>query len=618
MRSLYSNHPKYRGFRFWGLVMVLVLCIKGCALQSPSSSSPDPSASAPTSTAIATTDFSDFATPREAASLNEFTPPRETFEDRAQRLITYHATNPPNRDPDDDPTGYAKSGVYTAMAQYAIGQTNAANELTDYIFSNPHGASMFLAMAGMDLYLRYGDQMPEELKEKAQHFITSFDDYTGGTTENHGIMFATAGYLATQEWPDWERADAVREQTQAHLYDFINEITQHGIVEHDSPIYHVFFINSLLALHDHATDPEMQQRATVGLELLLASMAPEWLDGYWATSTLRSVNFTHDPRRRGSLTGPVGWLYWGGDEPIHEDGCAIMSAVSNYRIPEVLQFIGQDRRRPYVHLETQGQSFNREDKYRKYTYMDKNYAMYSQFDGNGELAWRDQMNRMGVVWTADAPGSTLVIKHPVDDRGRGDTVDGQVLQYERAMIGVYRNTMTGYLPDSDAIVAEMEDQGWLFIHGGSALIGVYIVDGYRWEDPVEVMGSPFRRFHSDRDRNGFIIQTAPVESFAADTPEAELIAFAEVVTNTTEIDAAAVNQDRPRLRFISISGDTLEMEFSGDRTINGEAVDYLSWPLFQNPWMRSEAGEFVQLRYGDRVRTYTFPTWSINDGTEAS
>ncbi|MEM7770018.1 MAG: hypothetical protein AAF327_05850 [Cyanobacteria bacterium P01_A01_bin.37] len=599
------------------LIIIVALSIKGCALQSTAQFASEPATSASTSTAIAATEFANFATTDDsAAALPDFAPPSDTFEDRAQQLIEYHATNPPNRSREGDPTGYAKSGVYTAMAQYAIGQTDAANELADYIFSNPHGASMFLAMAGMDLYLRYGQQMPDELQEKARRFITSFDDYTGGTTENHGIMFATAGYLATQEWPDWDQADNVREQTQTHLYNFIDEITQHGIVEYDSPIYHVFFINSLLSLHDHAIDPEMQQRATIGLELLLASMAPEWLEGYWATSTLRSANFTHDPRRRGSLTGPVGWLYWGGDEPIHEDGCAIMSAVSDYRIPKVLEFIGQDRRRPYVHLETQGQSFNRDDKYRKYTYVDKKYALYSQFDGNGDLAWHDQMNRMGVVWESDAPGSTLVIKHPVDDRGRGDTADGQVLQYERAMIGVYRDTITGYLPDTDAVVAELEEQGWLFIHGGTALIGVYVVDGYTWRESLDVLGSPFRQFHSDRQRNGFVIQTAPVEEFAAATPEAELSAFAEVVTNTTEIAPENVDQNRPRLSFISLSGDMLKIEFNGDRTVNGEVVNYRDWPLFQNPWMRSEAGEFVQFHYGDHNRTYSFQDWQIEDSTE--
>ncbi|MEO1148128.1 MAG: hypothetical protein AAFY26_21315 [Cyanobacteria bacterium J06638_22] len=390
-------------------------------------------------------------------------------------------------------------------------------------------------------------------------------------------------------------------------------------MEHDSPIYHVFFINSLLSLRDHAADPEMQQRATVGLDLLLTSMAPEWLEGYWATSTLRTSNFTHDPRRRGSLTGPVGWLYWGGDEPIHEDGCAVMSAVSDYRIPEPLTYIGQDRRRPYVHRETQGQSFNRDDKYRKYTYMDETYAMYSQFDGNGDLAWHDQLNRMGVVWVSDAPGSTLVIKHPVEaDRGRGDTADGQVLQHERALIGVYRDTITGYLPDTEAVVERVEEDGWMFIHGGTALIALKVVNGYDWKDTIEVFDSPFRSFHSDADRNGIVIQTAPATDFAAESPQAEITAFAEAVKTQTELDTSGVGDRRPRLRFVSLSGDVLEMEFSGDRTINGEVVDYHSWPLFQNPWMRSEAGTFLEIKYGDQSRRYDFQNWSIEDAGVAS
>lgn len=606
--------PKKRWHRFWSLLIAVVLCIKGCAVETQSSPpQAEPSGANTTTTAIASSEFADFASTTDPTTLASFTLPSETFEDRAQQLIEYHATHPPNRDREGDPTGYVKSGVYTAMAQYAFGQTDAANQLADDLFSNPHSASMFLAMAGMDLYMRYNTVMPDDVKEKARRFITSFDDYTGGSTENHGIMFATAGYLAAQEWPDWNKADAVREETRSHLYNFVDEIAQHGIVEHDSPIYHVFFVNSLLALRDHATDSEMQQRATVGLDLLLTSMAPEWLEGYWATSTLRSANFTHDPRRLGSLTGPVGWLYWGGDEPIHEDGCAVMSAVSDYRIPEVLTYIGQDRRLPYVHRETQGQSFNRDDKYRKYTYMDETYAMYSQFDGNGDLAWHDQLNRMGVVWVSDAPGSTLVIKQPVDDRGRGDTADGQVLQHERALIGVYRNSLSGYLPDTEAVVERIEEEDWMFVHGGTALIALKVVNGYDWEDTIDVLGTPFQSFRSDADRNGIVIQTAPVEDFAADSPRAELTAFAEAVKTQTELDTSGIDNRRPRLRFVSLSGDVLEMEFSGDRTINGEVVDYHSWPLFQNPWMRSEAGTFLEIKYGDQSRRYDFQNWSIED-----
>jgi len=620
VRSLYSfQGRKIRTrFRFWAMAIATVFVIKGCALQQPSVSSSDlQSADADVSAASISADaYPDFsATPSAATeTLPEFEPPDQTFDDRAQELIRYHATHDPKYDRESDPTGYVKSGVYTAMALYASGDTEAANRMADDLFTNPHSASMFLAMAGMDLYFRYGDVMPDELKDKARRFITSFDDYTGGTTENHGIMFATAGYLAAQEWPDWEQADAVREETQAHLLEFIDEMTQHGITEHDSPIYHIFFVNSLLALHDHATNPEMQQKSAVGLELLLTTMAPEWLDGYWATSTLRTATFNHDPRRRLSITGPLGWLYWGGTvRPLTEDGAVVMSAVSDYRLPEVLQYIGQDRRRPYVHRETHGRTFNREDKYRKYTYMDRDYAMYSQFDGNGDLAWHDQLQRMGIVWVSDFPGSTFVIKHPVDDRGRGDTKDGQVLQHERSLIGVYRDTLDGYLPNTDAVVEQIEEDGWLFVHGGTVLIGAKVINGYTWEDPLDVIGTEFKRFHSEADRNGVVIQTAAVEDFSGDSPRTVLEGFANAVKSQTEIDASEVDSNRPKLRFVDLAGNVLEMEFSGDRTINGQVVDYLDWPLFENPWMVSEAGQWLEMRYGDQIRRYDFKLWEISD-----
>jgi hypothetical protein len=600
--------PRWRSGRFLALMLTVTLVIKGCAIDSL------PSASAPTPTpeAIALQDSTAFLGDA-PADQPDFRPPADRFEDRARALIDYHATHPPNRDRATDPTGYVKSGVYTAMALYASGQVEAANRLADDLFTHPHSASMFLVMAGMDLYLRYKDLMPDALHGKVRRFVTSFDNYTGGTTENHGIMFATGGYLATQEWPDWERADEVREQTRSHLLSFVENIALHGIVEHDSPIYHVFFINSLLSIHDHATDPDLQQRATVGLELLLVSMAPEWLHGYWPTATLRTASFTHDPRRIISLTGPVGWLYWGGTTmPIPEDGCGIMSAVSDYRIPAVLEAIGQDRRRPYRHRETHGQRFNRDDKYRKSTYMDRQYALYSQFDGNGELAWHDQLQRMGVVWVSDAPGSTFVVKNPVEGV-RGDTRHGQILHHNRAMIGVYQSSMTGFLPATDAIVAQVEDDGWLLIHGGPMLLAFYSTQGYDWQADIDLYGTPFQSFHSDADRNGIVIQTAPVEEFPGDSPAEQLAAFADAVKTRVVVDASRVDQSRPALRVTTLSGDVLAMEFSRDRTVNGQVVDYHAWPLFENPWMTSEAGQWLELRYGDQVRTYDFTTWTIED-----
>ncbi|MBF2088343.1 MAG: hypothetical protein IGR80_10615 [Synechococcales cyanobacterium K44_A2020_017] len=617
-----SSRPWYARLRWTGwrlitLILVSVLVIKGCANESlpsdPATSESGAIASSAATTSSTITSSTEFV--NSPGDLPDFMPPDDTFEDRARQLIEYHATHPPNRDRASDPSGYVKSGVYTAMALYASGDIDGGNRMADDLFSNPHSASMFLVMAGMDLYMRYKDVMPEEIHAKARRFITSFDDYTGGTTENHGIMFATGGYLAAQEWPDWERADQVRDQTRSHLYEFVENVSLHGVVEHDSPIYHVFFINSFLSLHDHATDPEMQQRAKVGLELLLTTMAPEWLHGYWPTATLRTVSFTHDPKRVISLTGPVGWLYWGGsDMPVPEDGCAIMSAVSDYRIPEVLHYIGQDRRRPYVHRETHGQRFNRDDKYRKSTYMDRQYALYNQFDGYGDLAWHDQLQRMGVVWVSDAPGATFVVKNPVEGV-RGDTDHGQVLLHQRAMIGVYESTMTGFLPATEAVVEKVEDDGWLFIHGGPMLLAFKSAQGYDWQETIDLYGTPFDSFYSDADRNGFVIQTAPVEDFAGGSPRQELDAFAEAVKTRTVIDDSRVDQSRPALTFTTLSGDVMALEFNRDRSINGEVVDYSTWPLFENPWMTSEAGEWLEMRYGDLVRTYNFQDWTITDTT---
>lgn len=547
------------------------------------------------------------------------TPSSALYRQRAQRIIRYFAQRKPHGFP-KNLKRYARTGIYHAMARYEVGDVAAANALAERIFSGDlkvlGNDQSFIVMTGMDLYLRYRQHMSSSLRWKIRQFVTGHHRYPKPLTANHRLMLATGHYLAAQTWSDWGQAQPMQQQAKARIAKFIADLGVHGMIEHDSPVYHVFYLNSLLSLQDHVRDPVFKQQAQIGLELLLASMAPEWLNGYWATSTLRTFAFTHDPHQAAHI-GPVGWLYWGGRRPPMWLGAAVMHAVSAYRVPDVLVQISRDRTQPYRHRETHGANFNGKAKYRKYTFMDRQYALFSQYDGLGRLGWNAQMQRMGLVWDAPVSGASLVIKQPVKGI-RGDKKCGQVLQHQRALIGVYKGPVTAFIPNNATVLDRFEQSGWLFLHGSSVLIGLKLINGYQWQKTQKIgygkrHRATFERLISSSAKNGVILQTAPVEDFQQASTRTTLQAFATTVLSQTQIDRRGVNQANPTLKYTDLEGNRLALTFNRNRTVNNRPINYLAWPLFDNPWMKSTREFCLKIQYEETIREYNCQNWTIRE-----
>ena len=75
-----------------------------------------------------------------------------------------------------------------------------------------------------------------------------------------------------------------------------------------------------------------------------------------------------------------------------------------------------------------------------------------------------------------------------------------------------------------------------------------------------------------------------------------------------------------RVVFFRTQGDgsqeaSGEITYDGERRINGDVVDFASWPLIENPFVTSKVGSGrLELRYGERMRTLDYTTWSVRDG----
>lgn len=85
--------------------------------------------------------------------------------------------------------------------KYALNMLNRMQEDAPF--------DMFDCHQNIDAYLRFQSVYPKELKEKVRKRMTNEDYLADGSTENHRLMFKTAGYLTALAFPDWGKADTV-------------------------------------------------------------------------------------------------------------------------------------------------------------------------------------------------------------------------------------------------------------------------------------------------------------------------------------------------------------------------------------------------------------------------
>jgi hypothetical protein len=329
----------------------------------------------------------------------------------------------------------------------------------------------------------------------------------------------------------------------------------------------------------------------------------------------------------GEIAGLTGYLYFGGPAlPAQSDGCGIMSAVSSYRIPRIIEIIGTDRSKPYTHRETHMAWSGA----RKTTFVNDGLAVYSQYDGNGSLFWSDQMHRAGVVWSSDHLGAQFVVKHPKSGL-IGETPANQVLQHRGVLLGVAKESMTGYVPLAAALVECREENGWLYLNTGSAYIAFSCKGGFSWGANVTLdgVGAQYLKYdHSNYSvnyrtlslnggaKNGWVIQTAASRDFPTFT------AFVDKVKGSGRVDFAGVDNADPQVKYTTIDGDNLEITYDGTgggsgtgrRKVNGVPLNYGAWPRSENPWMKSDVGgSRLTMTLGGYTRTYDFTNWTISE-----
>ncbi len=575
------------------------------------------------------------------------------YEARRDSLIEYFAT----RIPDDDPS---RGGYFDLAARLYRGACGTwCTRRMDSLMAHPRG-DMFWMYPFVTVMYNDRGTFPESTRRKMRELWRSYTPYRGDT-ENHWALYYTSLYLAAQRYPGepdttWftgKSSQENMEEARSYLISWMDLTTSIGQGEYDSPHYLRVYLAPMALLYAYAQDPAMRRRARMMLDYLLADFAAESLEGLpgGAHSRIYEREVIRPFKAPGGA--PTSWLLFG-NVPFQPTGETLILALSGYVPPAILHFIATDRRKPYVHRERKRTRHRirysrvRNAPVYKYTYVRPEYVLGST---QGGLLQPIQQQTWSLVWRVDDPRearNTLFSLHPYSspvelgmyfaelqefiteivvrskkaydspDKLTGGSPYEQVFQHEDALIALYDIPPGTRFPHVNAFFSgDLRDlkedrSGWIFARGGDALIAVYPLAPFRWEEQADVWDAhrKHRRLVSPHLKNGLVVQVAPAWAYAS------MDAFREAVR---ALPLTVRTEPRPSVRFTTLRGATMTLTYGQTPRLDGEPVDYDGWPLFDGPFLRAEQGSRrLELRYGPMHRLLDFNTLTIREWVDDS
>ena len=124
---------------------------------------------------------------------------------------------------------------------------------------------------------------------------------------------------------------------------------------------------------------------------------------------------------------------------------------------------------------------------------------------------------------------------------------------------------------------EEDDSGWIFARAGRAFVAYYPLADFEWRDE----GGGDRRLHSEVLKNGAVVHVAQDADYATYTD------FRSAFKGRTPVVSL---EPTPSVEFTAPGGDVINCTYGETPSVNGEEVDFASWPLFDGPFVRGVAG----------------------------
>lgn len=579
-----------------------------------------------------------------------------TFAGRRQALLNTFAA--------DGSDKFMKAECLFALGRTAEGLVEVNKALDPLVPGNKinrwmHGGNTgFIAWPGIDCYIRFENLLDSATKERYRKIYTGGVFYARLTTSNHKIMAAMTRYLATQVWgADAFHADPyfmahdsyIQEMTgklkkaepnqvwgtwftegdptgEKYLNAIIASTVKGGPGEYASRPYGAQNILPLLTLADCAQDHDLAAKARIAYEVCLIQLAPAWLGGNLATFAPRSYPDTESSQPWGMATLP--WLYFGGTAPeLSHAKAAAEAAISHYQLPELIVKAATDRSAPYFYRALiNGWALSH--------YVNQSYALFSRSSKLGGKPFQGQSYPCGLMWETDpAKGSHLWITNPSEDEpgSMGIHTHG-VTSFEQEILG--RDSLLfvfqigpnarfpyalTYLPGGfKAMINDSATEGRIYLHYGSVLVAVTSSQCFTWNPAGGIRAPAAKPREGDSEFRipgpacALAIETAPPGEFPGASPADQLATFREMVRSKS---ALKLNGESPAsARYQNRLGDTLECTFNGPDLINGNTVDYQTWPTSESPWtVQKRPDDPLTLTDGKILRSYDFKNWKIDE-----
>lgn len=473
-----------------------------------------------------------------------------------------------------------------------------------------------------------------------------------GDTENHWLMYYASLYLACQMFPDsgpeaWYNGKSAAEnmaEAEEYIRDWINVTTAYGQGEYDSPNYIEEYIRPLALLYGWAEDEELRQLSRMMLDYVILDFAVENLGGLYGGAHSRLYpRYVLQP----ALTAATrhAWLLFGQGKFQNNAGNMIL-ALSGYVPPAILHRIALDRDEPYVQRELKRtrwrirnagpDAFEVDGRMTtpvyKVTYMHPDFVLGSS---QGGLLQPIQQQTWSLIWREDDPTgksntlfglqpysnpfegtmyfgadwdtvTDLIARSKVDydspDKLEGGSPYEQVFQHRSTLIALYDIPEGSRFPHISTLFTRdlenrVEDEsGWIFAKGGPVYIAYRPFQPGEWK-PVDWTGllkggaggwfsTNFEELSRGSEmyvsaylKNGYILEVAPASDFDSYEEFKHAVRSLPLEIRTTPLPAAT---------FTNLDGARLHAVYGDSPSIDGKAVDFSDWPLFDGPFSQAE------------------------------
>ena len=183
----------------------------------------------------------------------------------------------------------------------------------------------------------------------------------------------------------------------------------------------------------------------------------------------------------------------------------------------------------------------------------------------------------------------------------------QTFQHKNDLIVLYDIADSVRHPHADGFFPKTLDErivdptGWVFARWDSVYVGVFPLSAAEW-----IPDSICWRWRSTSRRTGWVVEVRSYEEAGS------FDAFQRSLRSRVP-DAAGFARTGS-VAFTTAGGDRMAFGLKGSRKLNGRAVSFKDYPLYDGPWMHARVGEgVITLTDGIRTRVLDFNKGEVRE-----